>query len=179
MPRIVYRHQPCSRFIVSTIGQPGERQFFIQIKSGNGINTLALEKSQVIALVDRFEELIRELRRAKLASQADLAEKAEVDDLPLELPIEQDFQIGIISIAWERDLVEINIQAASQEDELILDEFDSGPDLVIATLRISQVKGFCERARLIVSAGRPACPFCALPINPTGHLCPRANGYRR
>jgi len=164
---------------VSTIGQPGERQFFIQIKSGNGINTLALEKSQVIALVDRFEELIRELRRAKLASQADLAEKAEVDDLPLELPIEQDFQIGIISIAWERDLVEIIIQAASQEDELILDEFDSGPDLVIATLRISQVKGFCERARLIVSAGRPACPFCALPINPTGHLCPRANGYRR
>ena len=90
-----------------------------------------------------------------------------------------DFQIGIISIAWERDLVEIIIQAASQEDELILDEFDSGPDLVIATLRISQVKGFCERARLIVSAGRPACPFCALPINPTGHLCPRANGYRR
>jgi len=164
---------------VSTIGQPGERQFFIQIKSGNGINTLALEKSQVIALVDRFEELIRELRRAKLASQADLAEKAEVDDLPLELPIEQDFQIGIISIAWERDLVEIIIQAASQEDELILDEFDSGPDLGGATLRISQVKGFCERARLIVSAGRPACPFCALPINPTGHLCPRANGYRR
>jgi uncharacterized repeat protein (TIGR03847 family) len=164
---------------VSTIGQPGERQFFIQIKSGSGINTLAVEKSQVIALVDRFEELIRELRRAKLASQADLAEKAESDDLPLELPIEQDFQIGIISIAWESDLVVINIQAASQEEELILDEFDTGPDLVIATLRISQVKGFCERARLIVSAGRPACPFCALPINPTGHLCPRANGYRR
>jgi uncharacterized repeat protein (TIGR03847 family) len=164
---------------VSTIGQPGERQFFIQIKSDSGINTLAVEKSQVIALVDRFEELIRELRRAKLASQADLAEKAEADDLPLELPIEQDFQIGIISIAWESDLVVINIQAASQEEELILDEFDTGPDLVIATLRISQVKGFCERARLIVSAGRPACPFCALPINPTGHLCPRANGYRR
>jgi uncharacterized repeat protein (TIGR03847 family) len=179
MPRIVYRHQPSSRFIVSTIGQPGERQFFIQVKSDSGINTLAVEKSQVIALVDRFEELIRELRRSKIASKPDLLEKPDIDELPLELPIEQDFQIGIISISWERDMVLINMQAASQEDELILDNFESGPDLVIATLRISQVRGFCERARLIINAGRPSCPFCALPINPTGHLCPRANGYRR
>jgi uncharacterized repeat protein (TIGR03847 family) len=179
MPRIVYRHQPTSRFIVGTIGQPGERQFFIQVKSESGINSLAVEKSQVIALVDRFEELIKELRRSKMAALADLAEKPVVDDLPLELPIEQDFQIGIISIAWESELVSINIQAASQGDELILADSESGPDLVIATLRISQVRGFCERARLIVSAGRPDCPFCALPINPTGHLCPRANGNLR
>ena len=28
MPRIVYRHQPATRFIVSAIGEPGQRQFF-------------------------------------------------------------------------------------------------------------------------------------------------------
>ena len=179
MPRIVYRHDSTSRFIVSTIGQPGERQFFIQIKSANGLNTLAVEKSQVIALTEKFDELIRELRRSKIAQQSDLTQTAEIDDQPLELPIEQDFQIGIISIAWESNLVIVNIQAASQDDELILDDFDSGPDLVIATLRISQVRGFCERAKLIVSAGRAACPFCGLPVDPSGHLCPRANGYRR
>jgi len=167
MPRIIYRHQPATRFIVSAIGDPGERQFFIQVKSADGINSVTLEK------------LIRELRRGKLVPPADLSAVADVDDLPMELPIDEDFQVGIISITWENDLVVVNIQAISQDDDLILDDLDSGPDLLIATLKINQVKGFCERAKTIVSAGRPACPFCGLPIDPLGHLCPRANGYRR
>jgi uncharacterized repeat protein (TIGR03847 family) len=179
MPRIIYRHQPATRFIVSAIGDPGERQFFIQVKSDDGINSVTLEKSQVIALTQRFEELIRELRRGKLATTADLSDASVIDDLPMELPIDEDFRVGVISITWENDLVVVNIQAISQDDDLILDDLESGPDLLIATLRINQVKGFCARATTIVSAGRPACPFCGLPIDPLGHLCPRANGYRR
>lgn len=179
MPRVIYRHQPATRFIVSAIGEPGERQFFIQVKSSDGLNSVTLEKTQVIALTERFEELIRELRRGKLATAADLSAAAVVDDLPMELPIDEDFQVGVISITWEKDLVFVNIQAISQDEDLILDDLDSGPDLIIATLRIDQVKGFCERAKSIVNAGRPACPFCGLPIDPLGHLCPRANGYRR
>ncbi|NBQ35052.1 MAG: DUF3090 family protein [Actinobacteria bacterium] len=179
MPRVIYRHQPATRFIVSAIGEPGERQFFIQVKSSEGLNSVTLEKTQVIALTERFEELIRELRRGKLATAADLSAAAVVDNLPMELPIDQDFQVGVISITWEKDLVFVNIQAISQDEDLILDDLDSGPDLIIATLRIDQVKGFCERAKSIVNAGRPACPFCGLPIDPRGHLCPRANGYRR
>ena len=31
----------------------------------------------------------------------------------------------------------------------------------------------------VVSAGRPPCPFCGGPLDPGGHVCPRANGYRR
>jgi uncharacterized repeat protein (TIGR03847 family) len=179
MPRVIYRHQPATRFIVSAIGEPGERQFFIQVKSSNGLNSVTLEKTQVIALTERFEELIRELRRGKLATAADLSAATVADDLPMELPIDEDFQVGVISITWEKDLVFVNIQAISQDEDLILDDLDSGPDLIIATLRIDQVKGFCERAKSIVNAGRPACPFCGLPIDPLGHLCPRANGYRR
>jgi uncharacterized repeat protein (TIGR03847 family) len=179
MPRIIYRHDPTNRFIVSAIGQPGEREFFIQVKSKDGINTLAVDKSQVIALTQRFEELIRELRRSSMASLEELSVLPLVDDDPLELPIEQDFQIGIISIAWESSKIVVTIQAASQVDDLVLEDLDSGPDLVIASLSIDQVKGFCLRANAVVSAGRAACPFCALPIDPNGHLCPRANGYRR
>ncbi len=179
MPRIIYRHEPASRFIVSAIGEPGERQFFIQVKSDTGINSVTLEKSQVIALTQRFEDLIRELRRGKLASVTDLSAVAVDDTLPMELPIDEDFKVGIISITWEKNFVIVNIQAISQDDDLILDDLDFGPDLIIATLKLDQVKGFCERAKTIVSAGRPACPFCGLPIDALGHLCPRANGYRR
>ena len=179
MPRIIYRHQPASRFIVSAIGEPGQREFFMQVKSENNFNTVAIDKGQVIALAERFEELIRELRRGKLATPEDLTAPAVQDDEPLELPIESDFTVGVISITWENEYVVVNMQAASQDEDLILDDIDMGPDLLIATLNIAQVKGFCERAKEIVSAGRPACAFCALPIDPMGHLCPRANGYRR
>jgi len=179
MPRIIYRHEPATRFIVSAIGEPGQRQFFIQVKSADGLNSVTLEKNQVIALTERFEDLVRELRRGKLASTEDILAGAEIDNESMELPIDEDFQVGIISITWEKGLVVVNIQAASQDDELVLDDIDNGPDLLIASLRISQVKGFCERATALVNAGRPACPFCGLPIDPLGHLCPRANGYRR
>ncbi|NDI25230.1 MAG: DUF3090 family protein [Actinobacteria bacterium] len=179
MPRIIYRHQPATRFIVSAIGEPGQREFFIQVKSEGNLNTVAIDKGQVIALSGRFQELIRELRRGRLATTEDLTAPAVQDDAPLELPIESDFTVGIISITWENEYVIVNIQAASQDDELLIDDIDSGPDLIVASLKINQIKGFCDRANLVVNAGRPACPFCALPVDPLGHLCPRANGYRR
>ena len=179
VPRIIYRHEPATRFIVSAIGEPGQRQFFIQVKSSDGLNSVTIEKSQVIALTERFEELVRELRRGKLASPEIISSVPEIDNQPMELPIDEDFQVGVISITWENELVVVNMQAASQDEDLILDDIDMGPDLLIATLNIAQVKGFCERAINIVNAGRAACPFCGLPIDPLGHLCPRANGYRR
>ncbi len=179
MPRIVYRHDQPSRFIASAIGEPGQREFFLQVKSDDGINTIGIEKSQVMALTERFEELIREIRRGKLVSPEEMSVRPLIDNDPVELPIEPDFLVGIISITWESGKVYVNLQAASQDDEIYLDDIDEGPDLVVVKLTIEQVKGFCERAKDIVNAGRPACAFCALPIDPMGHLCPRANGYRR
>lgn len=179
VPRIIYRHEPATRFIVSAIGEPGQRQFFLQVKSATGLNAVTLEKGQVVALTERFEDLVKELRRGKLATAADLATPATLDDQPMELPIESDFTVGVISISWENEQVVVNIQAATQDDDLVIDDLDFGPDLIVAHLKIHQVKGFCERATSIVNAGRAQCPFCALPVDPQGHLCPRANGYRR
>ena len=140
MPRIIYRHQPATRFIVSAIGEPGQREFFIQVKSENNFNTVAIDKGQVIALAERFEELIRELRRGKLATPEDLTAPAVQDDEPLELPIESDFTVGVISITWENEYVVVNMQAASQDDELLIDDIDYGPDLIVANLKINQIK---------------------------------------
>jgi uncharacterized repeat protein (TIGR03847 family) len=119
------------------------------------------------------------LRRGKLAAAEEFTAPAVKDDEPLELPIESDFTVGIISITWENGYVVVNLQAASPDNELRIDDIDYGPDLIIANLKINQIKGFCDRANRVVNAGRPACPFCALPVDPRGHLCPRANGYRR
>jgi uncharacterized repeat protein (TIGR03847 family) len=179
MPRVVYRHDDVSRFIVSAIGQPGEREFFIQVKSMDGINTIAVEKEQVRVLSEQIHNLVVELRRSGLIDKDQLSVSPKIDNEPLEIPIEPDFELGIASIAWKKDVIEITFQAISSDDFILLDDLDEGPDLVIANLPIDIAKGFCLRADDLVSKGRSACPFCGLPINLSGHLCPRANGYRR
>ena len=186
--RIIFDHEEASRFIVGTVGSPGERAFYIQVRSTSGITTVAVEKSQVVALSERLRELLTEVRRSKLASLDELDLPAIVDNESLEFPIEEDFRAGVMGISWDpqtqRVAIEIQSIADGEFTELISqDEELSGvedpPDLLRLTVRLNQVKGFCNRAELVLQAGRATCPFCGLPIDSTGHLCPRANGYRR
>jgi uncharacterized repeat protein (TIGR03847 family) len=179
MSRIVYRHKSANRFIVSAIGQPGEREFFLQIKSAEGVNTIALEKEQVRALSDQLQNLLTEIRRSGMIDKSEALVQAQIDNDPLELPIESDFELGIANIAWRDKSIEITFQAISGDDVLILDDLDNGPDLIVANISIEIAKGFCIRANELIKSGRADCPFCGLPINISGHLCPRANGYRR
>ena len=179
MPRIIYRHEPVKRFIVSAIGEPGQREFFIQISSDQGINTIAVEKEQVRALAEQLNILVSELRRSGVINKEQSSVAPKIDDDPLEIPIESDFQLGVANIAWRNSQIEITFQAISSDDEILLDDLDYGPDLIIAAVSIEIAKGFSSRADRIIAQGRGACPFCGLPMNISGHLCPRANGYRR
>jgi hypothetical protein len=52
----------------------------------------------------------------------------------MDLPIESDFTVGVISISWETEQVIVNIQAATQDDDLLIDELDFGPDIIVAHL---------------------------------------------
>ncbi len=179
MPRIIYRHASVDRFIVSAIGEPGEREFFIQVRSNQDLNTVKVEKEQVRALVLRFDEILTDLRRSKVIAITKSEIEKDLDMDPLELPIEADFQVGVVGIKVNDLLLEITFQAISNQDELLIDDLDSGPDLLILTLDVLTIARFSMRAKTIIEAGRSACPFCGLPMNASGHLCPRANGYRR
>ncbi|CAB4701514.1 MAG: DUF3090 family protein [Actinobacteria bacterium] len=186
--RIIFSHEDATRFIVGTVGLPGERSFFIQAVSDAGITTVAVEKSQVVALTERLAELITEIRRSKLASLDEIGLPAVTDNANLEFPIEEEFTAGVMGIAWDPDTQRVSIEIQSIADgdftELISDDEDLAdvedpPDLLRVTVRLNQVRGFINRAETIILAGRAPCPFCGLPIDPNGHLCPRANGYRR
>lgn len=187
MSRIVYRHDGVDTFIVGTVGAPGERTFFLQISSAAGLNTVKLEKSQVLALVARFEEMIKELSRNRLASLDELGLKLPEHKGGLIFPIEEDFQVGIIGISWTQESQRIDLEAQSMTDESVnellseddVEFMEDAPDLLVASLRIAQVRNFIEMGYKLVAAGRQPCPFCGLPVDPAGHLCPRANGYRR
>ena len=96
MSRIIYNHESVERFIPGTIGLPGERQFFIQVSSRDGIHAVSLEKGQVAALSERSRELIRELRRSGLASLDELSLPSIRDNAPLDFPLSEEFRVGVM-----------------------------------------------------------------------------------
>lgn len=166
---------PVSSFIVGTIGNPGEREFYLQAKFHGGIHSFAIEKGQVAALADRIAMLIGELKAADYRFENIMA-------VPFEVPLIPEFQVGVIGIIWlgESEQVALDIQEITEGDnDLVPDEEDDGPALFRLLMSPDIANNFVSNARRVIAAGRAPCPFCGLPINKDGHLCPRANGYRR
>jgi uncharacterized repeat protein (TIGR03847 family) len=165
---------PVERFVAGTVGQPGERTFFIQARQGSRLISVSLEKSQVQALADRLTYMVREIKQ----SDPTIAiPRLTRDDAPLQTPIEEEFRVGVIGLAFDdaRQLIQVDLQAVSDDDQ---DEPDF-IDILRVMISPSVATQFSQRALSVVSAGRQPCPFCGGPIDLRGHLCPRANGYRR
>jgi uncharacterized repeat protein (TIGR03847 family) len=169
-----------NRFTVGTVGMPGERTFYLQFTSGNQVISASLEKSQVAALSERLNYMLKEIRLVHpLAPRPQLIR----DSLPLETPVVEEFRIGSLAIFYDesQELIQIDlreISAGEEEDEEDLPLVDS-VEMIRFFITATQAKTFHDRAELVIAAGRQPCPFCGFPIDPQGHLCARANGYRR
>ena len=90
-----------------------------------------------------------------------------------------------MGLAWDSDagLVIIEAQAPVDDAEIaeqtLLEDVEDGPDALRVRIEPADARAFILRARRVVSAGRPPCPLCGLPLDPGGHVCPRQNGYHR
>jgi uncharacterized repeat protein (TIGR03847 family) len=165
---------------VGTVGLPGERTFYIQLKSGMSTVSASLEKSQVSALSERLNYMLKEIRLVHpLAPRPQLIR----DSLPLETPVTDEFRIGSIAIFYdeESELIQVDLREVNIGDDELDDDSPMLDDIQIvrAFITPAQAKTFHDRAELVIAAGRQPCPFCGFPIDPQGHLCARANGYRR
>ena len=160
------------RFIAGTVGEPGERAFFLQVRSSYRLFSVAVEKAQVQAIIARLDVMVAEIRKSNPLINI---EKFPTNDAPLESPVEAEFQVGAMSLAWDEDSATICIELYELEE----DEEDSTGEVVEINISLGMAIAFTARSKAVVNAGRLPCPFCAIPIDPRGHLCPRANGYRR
>ncbi|MFE0632849.1 DUF3090 domain-containing protein [Streptomyces sp. NPDC058864] len=194
MPRQVFLYDKPERFVAGTVGQPGQRTFFLQASAAGRTTSVALEKTQVEALAERIDELLDEVvRRTGGAAPVPAVAPSELlDNRPLEVPVEEEFRVGTMALAWdgaeERMILEaqalVEIEAEDEEDleaaeEMLLQDEENGPPLLRVRLTGAQARSFAKRALDVVAAGRPPCPLCSLPLDPEGHVCPRQNGYRR
>jgi uncharacterized repeat protein (TIGR03847 family) len=187
MARVVHSYDDPDRFVAGTVGEPGARTFFLQARSGTRLTSVACEKEQVMALAERLDVMLDEVARR---FDREPAPQVGVDDTdPLEQPIEEEFRAGTMTLAWEADSerVVIEVFAVVTAEPAELEEADpvtaalESEDSEVFIVRISeeQARAFARRAVALVASGRPSCPFCGRPIDPEGHICPRANGYRR
>ncbi len=182
MARVVHLFDPVERFVAGTVGEPGERTFFLQARTGNKLISVSLEKSQVAALAERITMMLREVQKRKPIS---FITNIPSDDLPLETPIDDEFRVGVIGISHDsvRELVALDLQAAPEtgmQGQEFIDVKESDElDLLRVLLTLPQAGAFAKRAVTVVEQGRTPCSFCGLPIDPGGHLCPRTNGHRQ
>ncbi|MDT4939873.1 MAG: hypothetical protein QOG80_3544 [Pseudonocardiales bacterium] len=181
MPRQVFLFERPRRFVAGTVGAPGDRTFYLQAVEGNRIVSVALEKQQVAVLAARLEQLLDEVvSRTGTALPA-----TDADAEALEQPVDEEFRVSAMGLAWDGDagLVIIEAQApaedASVAEDTLLEDVEDGPDALRVLIEPGRARAFVDRARRVISAGRPPCPLCGLPLDPSGHICPRHNGYHR
>jgi uncharacterized repeat protein (TIGR03847 family) len=189
MATVIHSFDPPERFVAGTVGPPGQRTFFLQARSGARVTTVALEKQQVSVLAERIDELLDELIRAD-EGEATIPAVTPValdDNEPLEQPIVEEFRAGTMTLAWDAADERIVIEVFPYAEESVVEpgtpeeEIDDPEpeEMLVVRLHAGQARAFTKRAQAVVSAGRPPCSFCGGPVDPAGHLCPRANGFRR
>ncbi len=150
------------RVTVGTVGPVGDRLFLLQCRQGPTLLTLKMEKQQVAVVADYLARIVKDRERPGQLPE----------DLELEEPTDPAWAVGTIGVSYDEvdDRIVLVIEELVPEDE-------TG---AIARLSISreQAAAFAIQATSLVEAGRPPCPLCGSPLDPSGHECPRTNGHR-
>lgn len=188
MPEHVF--DPPERCVAGAIGPPGQRTFFIQASGDGTVVSVSLEKEQVRLLGESLAELLDEVAGTE-GSEA--AAEAFIDNAPLDTPFDDDFRVQRLAVAWDAGQRRVILEAHDRPDAQDLAELTAAdpdaeasfawsglpPQSLRVVLEPARARAFAQRCIASLAGGRPSCPFCGQPLDPEGHICPRANGYRR
>src|SRR3954470_3353817 len=174
MTHQVHSFEPPERFIAGTVGEPGDRTFFLQARGGGRVITVALEKVQVSLLAEKLEELLLEANKRFGVNLPEAPMVHTPDNEPLDTPVDEEFRVGTLGLAFDVDsgtVVIEAIEAGEAEVELELgddeapedvaddddDDDDEDPDDDLARLGVRRSPeppgAFIDRARRVVAAG--------------------------
>lgn len=180
----VIEFDPPDRFVAGTVGPPGQRTFFLQASSGRRLTSVSLEKAQVRVLADRLNDLLDDFGGGEAT---EVVAGTAVDNAPLDTPIEDEFRVGSLSLGWdaEREVVIVECHDGDVEVEVddegdaVVEPASEDQNVFRVVIAPAMARAFARRCSGLVTAGRPPCPFCGGPLDADGHICPRANGYKR
>jgi len=167
---MMYEFPHPDRVVVGALGPVGERSFVIQIRQGEGLVTVGIQREAALSIARRIDSLLREA-----TALGWLGDPPEVEPElgPLDAPVDVLFNVG--AIGWALDTRRGAIQLEFYPDD---QDVQGMAGLVQVWLYPGVARQFAARARIIVATADPSCPFCSQPVHAAGHICPRSNGYR-
>jgi uncharacterized repeat protein (TIGR03847 family) len=169
---VYYDFDEVDAFTVGALGEPGARTFFLQARRGTTRVTVKCEKQQASAISDYLRRVLNDL--------PDPTEKPLASAMELAAPFEAAFVLGPVGLGYDRATDRVLVQleeviTLDEEGEPVDDEDEADRSQVRVFLTRAQAAAFCAHSEAVVAAGRPACRWCAQPMNPEGHVCPRMN----
>lgn len=170
-----------SRITAASVGEPGQRTFYLQARSDEVLVSLLLEKQQVALLALHIDELLDRMGRTPESNDPAIPDP---DQLDLEEPVTPEFRVGQIGLGYDegRDMVLVQCEEYVPEPEGEEDiEPIVPPDAASVKLWVTRAQAFAlaRRSEREVASGRPVCRMCGESIDPdVTHFCPRSNGHR-
>ena len=179
MPTRVHEFAWPDRVVVGTIGLPGARTFYLQVRAGAQVVSIAMEKQQSAALAEKIDEILDQLmtvegNRFSVPTSTPIE---LVDNDPLE-DVQEQFRTGAMSLGWDPTTAQIVVEAyplreddPDDADEPLHDDATEVSEMLRVRMPVGTARAFTMRTFEIVSAGRPICPLCGYPIDADGHTC--------
>ena len=181
MPTLVHEFDWPDRVVVGTVGRPGERTFYLQVRTGARSTSVALEKEQSAVLAEKMAELLDELvadegNRVSVPASTPVE---LVDNDPLDQPVGEQFRAGAMRLGWDPRTSQVIVEAYPVEpphdgDDVAPDpDADEPSEMLLVRIPVGTARAFVQRTRQVVRAGRPTCPICGKPVDEDGHVCAR------
>ena len=171
MPALVHQFDWPDRVVVGTVGSPGSRTFYLQVRDGARSASVALEKEQSAVLADKIDEILDALMAGEgnpfsvpAATPPEL-----VDNEPLDQPVEEQFRAGLLRLAWDPPTAQVVVEAFPVEDAEAQPSESS--EMLLVRMPVGTARAFVDRTRQVVRSGRPLCPTCGAPVDDDGHVC--------
>lgn len=179
MPTRVHEFAWPDRVVVGTIGPPGARTFYLQVRAGTQIVSIALEKQQSALLAEKIDEILDQLSTVEgnpfsvpASTPIELVDNDQLE------AVQEQFRTGAVSLGWDPTTAQVVIEAypttdvdADDNDESLDEDDGTEPEMLLVRMPVGTARAFAKRTREIVGAGRPTCPLCGYPIDADGHIC--------
>jgi len=174
MPTRVHEFDWPDRVVVGTLGVPGARTFYLQVRAGTQVVSVALEKQQSAVLAEKIDEILDQL----------IAMQGNPFSVPTGTPIElvdndgledvhEEFRTGAMGLGWDPTTAQVVIEAypITDDDESADEDDTEETEKLLVRMPVGTARAFAKRTRAVVGAGRPACPLCGYPMDANGHTC--------
>lgn len=167
--------------VVNTVGEPGNRVFWIQIRSDDDVASLRMEKQQVQVLALQLIELLD-----NVASDFGPDPVEPIPKQVLREPVVEDFVVGAMAIGHDPAADRVMMQFEPFDEDLLDAPDDDNADVgadderdgVRVFLHRQRARSLATHALEVVAGGRPPCPLCGRPLG-SDHVCARTNGRVR